>query len=125
MTAASRLLADDKVKSRVAELRTSFREVLEQQLGVKQETMARYLLGIIETPVGEVDENSSLAQEVKKSRKFVGKGEEAQEWEVEQIKTPSKLDAINTLNKMAGWYEPERVEIGVTGLEALAKRLRK
>lgn len=110
MTAASRLLADDKVSSRVAELRTSFREVLEKKLGVRQETVARFLLSVMETPVEEVCENSVLAQEVKRSRKFVGKGEDAEEWEVEQVKTPSKMDAAKELNKMAGWYEPEEVK---------------
>ena len=110
MAAASRLLADVKVSLRVAELRKSFHEVLEQKLGVRQETIARFLVACMETPVEEVAENSPLAQEVKRSRKFVGKGEDAEEWEVEQVKTPAKLDAAKELNKMAGWYQPDKVE---------------
>lgn len=109
MCEASTLLSDPKVSQRVAELRKSFREILEHKLGVKQETVARFLLSVLETPVEEVCENSVLAQEVKRSRKFVGRGEEAEEWEVEQVKTPSKMDAAKELNKMAGWYEPEQV----------------
>ena len=84
--------------------------MLEQKLGVRQETIARFLVACMETPVEEVAENSPLAQEVKRSRKFVGKGEDAEEWEVEQVKTPSKLDAAKELNKMAGWYQPDKVE---------------
>jgi hypothetical protein len=110
MSLASVLLSDLKISSRVAELRMSFRDILEKRLGVKQETVARFLISVMETPVEEVCENSVLAQEVKRSRKFVGKGEEAEEWEVEQVKTPSKMDAAKELNKMAGWYEPEEVK---------------
>lgn len=110
MCNASQLLSDTKIAQRVSELRTSFRDILENKLGVKQETIARTLLAIIEIPIGDVDETHSLAQEVKKTRKFKGKGEDAEEWEVEQIKTPSKLDAIDKLNRMAGWYEPEKQE---------------
>ncbi len=125
MCEASTLLSDPKVSQRVAELRTSFREVLEKKLGVRQETVARFLLSVMETPVEEVCENSALAQEVKRSRKFVGKGEDAEEWEVEQVKTPSKMDAAKELNKMAGWYEPEEVKhsgsVEIPGLsEAIA-----
>lgn len=125
MCEASTLLSDPKVSQRVAELRTSFREILEKKLGVRQETVARFLLSVMETPVEEVCENSALAQEVKRSRKFVGKGEDAEEWEIEQVKTPSKMDAAKELNKMAGWYEPEEVKhsgtIEIPGLaEAVA-----
>jgi hypothetical protein len=111
MANASRLLADANVALRVAELRASFHEVLEKKLGVRQETIARFLLSVIETPVEEVCENSALAQEVKRSRKVVGKGEDAEEWETEQVKTPSKLDAAKELNKMAGWYEPDEINV--------------
>lgn len=110
MTGASRLLARDEVRLRVAELRMTFQEVLQERLGVRQETIARFLVSVIETPVEEVVPNSALAQEVKRSRKIVGRGEDAEEWEVEQVKTPSKLDAADKLAKMAGWYEPEKVE---------------
>jgi hypothetical protein len=110
MSLASVLLSDLKIASRVAELRTSFREVLEKKLGVRQETVARFLLSVLETPVEEVVPDSALAQEVKRTRKVVGRGEEAEEWEVEQVKTPSKMDAAKELNKMAGWYEPEEVK---------------
>lgn len=115
MTGASRLMARDEVKLRVAELRTSFREVLEQKLGVRQETIGRFLVSVIDTPVEEVVPNSPLAQEIKRSRKVVGRGEDAEEWEVEQIKTPAKLDAVEKLAKMAGWYEPEKQEVKVSG----------
>lgn len=122
MCEASTMLSDPMVSQRVAELRTSFREILEKKLGVRQETVARFLLSVMETPVEEVCENSALAQEVKRSRKFVGKGEAAEEWEIEQVKTPSKMDAAKELNKMAGWYEPEEVKhSGTVEIQGLAE----
>lgn len=113
-------MSDVNVSSRVADLRMSFKEVLESKLGVKQETLARHLLSIIETPVGEVSQDSPLCQEYARSRKIVGKGEEAEEWETEKVKTPSKLDAIKELNKMAGYYAPEQVE---SKLEVVIRKL--
>lgn len=112
ISAASRLLADDNVSLRVAELRMSFREVLEKKLGVRQETIARFLVSVMETPGEEVANTpySPLVQEIKRSRKVVGRGEDAEEWETEQVKMPTKMDAAEKLNKMAGWYEPEKVE---------------
>lgn len=114
------MLSDPKISQRVADLRKSFKEVLENKLGVKQETLARHLLSIIETPVGEVTEESPLCQEYTRSRQLIGKGEEAEEWETEKVKTPSKLDAIKELNKMAGYYAPEQVE---SKLEVVIRKL--
>lgn len=111
MTLASRLLQQVEVALRVAELRKSFEHVLEHKLGVRQETMARYLLSVIETPIGEITINSPLCQEYKRTRKMVGRGEEAEEWEVEQVKKPAALDAVDKLVKMAGWYSTEKLQI--------------
>lgn len=127
MTQASIMLSDPKISQRVSDLRKSFKEVLENKLGVKQETLARHLLSIIETPVGEVTEESPLCQEFTRTRQKVGHGEEAEEWETEKVKTPSKLDAIKELNKMAGYYAPERVEhsggVALSGLEDAVKQI--
>ncbi len=104
---------DAKVRQRVAVLRKSFREVLENQLGVRRETIARKLVEIIETPVEEVanSSNSPLAQKIKRKRLFVGRGDDKEEWETEEIETSSRMDAIKELNKMAGWHEAEKVEV--------------
>jgi hypothetical protein len=123
---ASRMLALPQVAARVGELRQSLRTVLADRLGVRQETIARFLLGIIETPVGEISPQSPECQaqspecqaqspecqEYKRTRRVVGHGDDAVEWEIEQIKMPSKLEALNLLNKMAGWNEPEKLEHG-------------
>lgn len=59
-----------------------------------------FLTRNVRTPVGEIDEESDLAQEV--TRDEVG-----EETIRTRIKMPGKIDAIDRLAKMLGWYEPE------------------
>lgn len=103
-----------KIQARIAELRVTFKECLEQKLGIRQESVARFLHTIIETPVGSVDENHPLAQEMQRTRRAVGRGEDAEEWETEKIKIPSKTEAASLLNKMAGWNADEKLAVTVT-----------
>lgn len=128
MVEASKLLANPNVSQRVAELRKSFQDVLEKQLGVRRETMARKLLEIIETPTEEIANtpNSPLAQKIKRKRIFKGSGEDAEEWEMEEVEASSRMDAIKEINKMAGWYSPEEVKhSGSIGLEVLSEAVAK
>lgn len=127
MVNASKLMAESKVRLRVVELRKDFREVLENKLGVRRETMARKLVEIIEASPEEIANltNSPLVQKLKRKRRVVGRGEEKEEWETEEVETPSKLAAIQELNKMAGFHEPEKIEhsgsVSIPGLgEAVA-----
>ncbi len=103
MTQGSRLLADPKIASRVAELRKDFAEVLEHQLGIRRETVARHLVSIMETPISEVKEGSELCQEYSETASLSGTSY--------RYKMPSKMDAIKELCKLAGWYAPEKLQI--------------
>lgn len=61
-----------------------------------------YYQRVLETPVGEVDENDILAQEVTR--------EEAGEMLVRtKVKMVDKLASARELAKLLGWYEPEEV----------------
>ena len=82
MQAASRLLANVNVRSRVEELRKMAGDILRDRLGITKETLLRYHVAILDTPVGEVDANHWLAQEVSDTEH--GK----------RVKMPSKLDAM-------------------------------
>lgn len=106
MQAASKLMADFNIRSRVDELRVSFEELLVKRLGVRQETLARYLLDVIETPVADVHKGHKLCQEYQYS--------EHQHGVNEKTKMPSKLEAVEKLVKMAGWNAPEKVEQKLT-----------
>ena len=113
MCNSSKLMADPKVKQRVAELRIEFREALENRLGVRRETIARKLVEIVEASPEEIAgiKNSPLVQKLKRKRRVVGRGEDKEEWELEEIETPSKLEALKELNKMAGFHAPEEVKV--------------
>lgn len=127
MEAASRLLANCKISTRVAELRILADETLEKRLGWNKEKAMRYLVEILETPVGEVDENHRLAQEV--TRDEIGgqqgklrRGDADEGNEITsamgmrvKIKLPSKTEAMKQLAAMTTWNEPEKVEVTHSG----------
>jgi hypothetical protein len=94
--------SDLNIRSRVNELRCSFEQLLTEKLGVRQETLARYLLDVIETPIAEVHRGHKLCQEYRYADTMNGASE--------SVKMPSKLEAVEKLVKMAGWNAPEKVE---------------
>lgn len=96
---ACQLLSDINIASRVEEIQAAVRDKLEKRLGWSQEKAIAYLVSILETPVGEVDENHRLAQEI-------GYDTQGQK----KIKLPGKGDAMKQLAAMAGWNAPEKVE---------------
>ncbi len=95
-------MADLNIRSRIEELRLSFEELLTKRLGVTQESIARYLLDVIETPVSDVHKGHKLCQEYQYTEHMNGANE--------KVKMPSKLEAVEKLVKMAGWNAPEKVE---------------
>lgn len=97
MTQASRLLADVKISSRVAELQKLANDTLEKRLGWNKEKALTYLVEVLETPIGEVDKLHRLAQEYRDTEDGT------------TIKLPSKADAMKQLAVMCGWNEPEQV----------------
>jgi hypothetical protein len=94
---ASKLLASDKVKSRVAELRVESDKIATEKRLMSKEEALLFLTEIARTPVGKVDENSRLAQEVTYGQNDT------------KIKMPGKIDAIKQAAAMCGWNEPEVV----------------
>ncbi len=99
---ASQLLRDINVSSRVESLREKAKETLEAHLGWDKLKAMAYLVEVLETPVGEVDQNHRLAQEI-------GFDSEGQM----KIKLPSKADALKQLTAMVGWNEPEKHKLEV------------
>lgn len=101
MTQASRLLADVKISSRVAELQKLANDTLEKRLGWNKEKALTYLVEVLETPIGEVDKLHRLAQEYRDTEDGT------------TIKLPSKADAMKQLAIMCGWNEPEKFTLDV------------
>ncbi len=115
MTQASILLSDPKIAQRVEELQKLAETTLEKRLGWNKEKALTYLVEILETPVGEVDEMHRLAQEI-------GYDQQGQK----KVKLPGKGDAMKQIAAMAGWNAPEKKEIsGSIGLENLSEAVAK
>lgn len=107
---ASRLLKNEKVAAYI----DREKEILSERMRVKKWQVLEFLSEAITTPIGEVDETSTLAQEV--TRDEIG-----EKVIRTKIKMVGKLDAIDRMAKLLGWYAPQKVE--VDGVQELANVL--
>lgn len=106
---ACRLIQTPIIRLRIEALRIANELSIEERLGAGREQAVRYLVDAWQTPLSEINEDSPLAQSVKKRRLVAGgAGDEQGEWEVEEVKSVSKLDALEKLAKMAGWYPSQQ-----------------
>lgn len=97
-TTGPELLRKPQVKARVEEL---------QEAGASKAvftlaTTIEYLEEILVTPIGEVDEGHRLCQELSETSTESGT--------TRKVKMPGKLEAIEKLIKLRGWYKPDKVE---------------
>lgn len=69
-----------------------------------------YLASVVRTPVGKVDQNSALAQKVKRSTR---RDKDGTEFETEEIETPGKLRAIELDARLAGELDAAKSEGGL------------
>lgn len=80
------------------------REAMSERTRIKKFEVLDFLSRAITTPIGNIDEASDLAQEV--TRDEIG-----EEVARTKIKMVGKIDAIDRLAKMLGWYAPEKHQI--------------
>jgi len=112
---AGKLLTNVNVKAYVRKRR---RELAEADQFEKWQ-LIEFLTRIITTPVGQVDENSDLAQEV--TRMEIGENVVQT-----KIKIAGKLEAGKQLATLLNWNEPEKITLDATDrLASLMERLRK
>lgn len=97
---AWRLMQRPEFALKITEYREKDVRTIEEKLGFGREQIIRFLVEGATTPVGEVDENSPLAQEVK----IRSGSTEAGEWEEKTVKMVGKLDCIEKLGKMLNLY---------------------
>jgi phage terminase small subunit len=91
-----------EVAERIKELQT-----IEADKTIASKTeLAQFMTRIVRTPIGEVNEDSDLAQE-KTTRTIPGKEDDTV---VEKIRMPDKLGAAERLSKLMGYDEPEKSE---------------
>lgn len=100
--AASRLSKDDEVLRMIDELNA---QLDRSAIATKQECL-EFLTAVLRTPIGEVGEDSPLCQEVAYTDSGMRK------------KMPGKIEAVRELSKLAGYNEPEPVD--VSGLSQIA-----
>lgn len=105
-TNASRLLANANVAARVEHLKREGAKNAEAEVG----EVIRLCLNIMRTPVGYVDEESPLAQEVQ--RDITGTEDEGVVTKV-KVKIPGKLEAAKLLTEIKGWKRPQEVDVNV------------
>lgn len=103
---ACRLLTDANIRARVDHLR----ELATQEVVAEMNEVVRFCLNIIRTPVGYVDDESPLAQEVQ--REIAGTQEEGPVLKM-RVKMPAKLDAAKLLADLKGWKKVEEVNLNV------------
>jgi hypothetical protein len=107
-TMACSLLTNVDIQQRIAWLRE---ESLKNWKCEKEEVM-RFLHAVVMTPVGYVDEESPLAQEV--TRDIIEKGEEEPDVLKVKVKMPGKKECAELLAKMQGWEKPAEVKLNVS-----------
>lgn len=100
--AASRLSKDGEVLRIIDELNA---QLDRSAIATKQECL-EFLTAVLRTPIGEVGEDSPLCQEVAYTDSGMRK------------KMPGKIEAVRELSKLAGYNEPEPVD--VPGLSQIA-----
>lgn len=93
--AASRLSKDGEVLRMIDELNA---QLDRSAIATKQECL-EFLTAVLRTPIGEVGEDSPLCQEVAYTDSGMRK------------KMPGKIEAVRELSKLAGYNEPEPVDV--------------
>ncbi len=101
------------VALRVSELKAIQAEIINTKFRMSREDVIQGLVEVWKTPIGEIRENHQLCQEYSFTPGMHG--------DSVKYKMPSKLDALEKLIKMAGWYAPEKIEHSGTAVELVAK----
>lgn len=107
---AARLIRTAKVAARIAEIRKQCDELCT----MSKEEAIDFLVECIRKPIGEIDTAHRLAQEYQEPGEHSGG----------RIKMPAKLDALDKLAKLCGWYAPEKKEITGDAFAAMLAELR-
>lgn len=105
---APRLTTNDDIVAEVTRIRRAA-EVLPGGAVLTLAMKRHFLYNVVMTPIGKVTENSYLCQEMTRTRRVVGRGDNAEEWEVEKIKIADKLAAIRIDNELSGDNAPVKV----------------
>lgn len=102
-SAAKRLLAKPQVARRVSELTAQFNQHIEERFQLSKDEAIAYLVEIIRTPIGQIDENHYLCQSMRPNKFGL------------ELAMPNKVAAIRELREMLpGWSAARDIHIGPT-----------
>lgn len=109
-TAVARLMRDEAVQHEISRLN----ERADVSAVAQRQEVLEFLTRVLRTPVGEVDERSDLCGEVTYLKDGTSK-----------VKMIGKLDAMKELNRMMGYYEPDKSEVAVSFDDAAREAIRR
>lgn len=104
---ASRVGREGKVKARIAYLRKQLGESITERIGITADYLARHHMAIIETPIGEIDENHPLAQEWHREQAGSDEGPIIKT----RVKMPAKDSSLKALADLIGANAPVKSQI--------------
>jgi hypothetical protein len=106
------------IKKLIAELR----EKASAKAEFTRDDMVQWLVGALKTPVGEIDQNHPLAQELTTDEVFVEK--KGATSTKRRIKTVGKNECARLLCDMMGWKAPEKreIDLGTKTLDAVREK---
>lgn len=111
---ASRMMADVKVALRIKELRSTINVASDEAFVVGKIELLQFHSRNLRSPLSCLRDDADTIQEV--TRSFVpGEGEDDPGKEIEKIKVVSKMDSAKEIAKIRGFYEPEKVDVTVSG----------
>jgi phage terminase small subunit len=115
---ASALMEKHGVKQRIAELRKRAAAKAE----FTRDDMVQWLVGALKTPVGEIDQNHRLAQELTTDELVVEK--KGTKTIKRRVKSVGKIECARLLCDMMGWKAPEKreIDLGCSSLDSVRER---
>lgn len=120
-TAVWQLNGRTEIAMRIAELKAGVKRLTEERFNYDCSQLAKDLIDIIKTPIGSIDENHWMAQEMtyeivggKQGKLKQGEAEEGNERETPirhrvRVKIPSKIDAAKLLASLCGYTTETKV----------------
>ena len=101
-TEGSKLAKNPDVALRISGLKGVISKKLGEKFDWDADKALTWLVSILETPVGSINENHPLCQEVRRGMNGT------------TIKMPGKIDAARLMAQMAGWLAPEKREVAIS-----------
>lgn len=109
------IMGNKGVMERIAFLQSYGRDLAVVSFG----EMCSYLAAAIRTPPEDIGIDSPLCQSYKRKRLITGQGDDAQEWEVEELRIVDKLHAVDTLADLLKYLPDKKLTVDLNAKVAV------